>query len=333
LAICIGGARKTAVQPGFGSSIHADRNNGKVSEMTISQVLDRAINWPSPQGLVAAVALGAVLLVIAGVLLLRGKRAWWVHILGALGAIAVLGALIDVQVQTIREQQGEVTSIRPRFAERTRWLASSAMIGIPALCAAIALGSWTAEQRRLRRQIPHLIKAGRMHFVQKEFDQALMAFNRAVALAPYRAEALCGRGQVHQAMGKVELALADFDQAIRRDPRLAVAYIHRGKIHTERGELEPALADFNHVLPMRPTDPELYLSRGISLMKKGQLSEAVADFHRVLKLTNHSDFAEPAKRYLNELEGRAESPLPGTGFNGPPASPATPQPRPGDYAR
>ena len=37
-------------------------------------------------------------------------------------------------------------------------------------------------------------------------------------------------------------------------------------------------------------------------MKKGLLREAAADFQRVLKLTNHSDFAEPAKQYLRECE-------------------------------
>ena len=40
-------------------------------------------------------------------------------------------------------------------------------------------------------------------------------------------------------------------------------------------------------------------------MKKGQSSDAVADFERVLKLTNHSDFAEPAKKFLRQFEGQA----------------------------
>jgi hypothetical protein len=38
------------------------------------------------------------------------------------------------------------------------------------------------------------------------------------------------------------------------------------------------------------------------------LTEAILDFQRVLKLTNHSDYAEPARFCLNQL-GR-ENPLP-----------------------
>ena len=57
---------------------------------------------------------------------------------------------------------------------------------------------------------------------------------------------------------------------------------------------------------IRANDPEFYLSRGICLMKKGLSSEAAADFERVLKLTNHSDFAEPAKKYLHQYEAHSQ---------------------------
>ena len=58
-------------------------------------------------------------------------------------------------------------------------------------------------------------------------------------------------------------------------------------------------------MTIRANDPETYLNRGICLVKKGLVSEAAADFQRVLKLTNHSDFAEPAKQYLRECESTA----------------------------
>jgi hypothetical protein len=43
------------------------------------------------------------------------------------------------------------------------------------------------------------------------------------------------------------------------------------------------------------------LQRGICLAKKWLVDDAMADFHRVLKLTNHSDFAEPAKDFIRQL--------------------------------
>ena len=68
-------------------------------------------------------------------------------------------------------------------------------------------------------------------------------------------------------------------------------------------------------------DPESYLNRGICLMKKGRSNDAVSDFQRVLKLTNHSDFAEPAKNYLRQFESQTQSSAPATNANTPRAPP------------
>ena len=77
-------------------------------------------------------------------------------------------------------------------------------------------------------------------------------------------------------------------------------------MRTESGDLDGALADFGQLMLIRANDPDTYLQRGVCLVKKGLVDDAVADFHRVLKLTNHSDYAEPAKDYLRQvLEGRA----------------------------
>src|SRR5262249_22919135 len=149
--------------------------------------------------------------------------------------------------------------------------------------------------------------------------------------APYLAEAYWGRGCVFHAMGQTAESLADLDKAIQCDPRLSTAYLERAKILTAGGALDPALADFGQVMLNRPNDPELYLYRGICLLKKGQVKEAISDFHRVLKLTNHSDYAEPAKKYLEELEGRSQPPQPATSPNGAPAASPLPQQKSEDY--
>ena len=90
---------------------------------------------------------------------------------------------------------------------------------------------------------------------------------------------------------------------LRCDLQLAHAYLHRGRLRTEKGEFDAALADFDQVMSMRPNDAECYLNRGICLAKKGIVSDATDDFRRVLKLTNHSDYADPARFYLNQLSG------------------------------
>jgi lipoprotein NlpI len=84
--------------------------------------------------------------------------------------------------------------------------------------------------------------------------------------------------------------------------------LHRGRIRSEKGDVDPALADFDQVMIMRPNDAECYLNRGICLARKGVISDAILDFHRVLKLTNHSDYAEPARYYLRRLTSGNSTP-------------------------
>ena len=98
--------------------------------------------------------------------------------------------------------------------------------------------------------------------------------------------------------------------------RFAPAYLQRGKMCLESGDYDSALADFGMLMSLRANDPETHLGRGICLLKKGLLTEAAADFQRVLKLTNHSDFAEPAKQYLRECEPAAPKSLPAASGNG-----------------
>ena len=120
--------------------------------------------------------------------------------------------------------------------------------------------------------------------------------------SPNLAEAYFRRGSLYQTMGEKALALADFERAIERDPRFAASLPQRGKICLESGDFDSALADFGMLMSIackRPRDaPEPRHLPG----QEGALARGGADFQRVLKLTNHSDFAEPAKQYLRECE-------------------------------
>jgi len=177
-----------------------------------------------------------------------------------------------------------------------------------------------------------------MHLFLKEYAPARDEFSRAIRISPYLAEAYCGRGMALQGLGENEQALADFDRAIESDPRQVPAFIQRARIRTEAGDLDGALADLGRVMELQPSDPELYLHRGICFFKKGLTLEAVTDFQRVLKLTNHSDFAEPAKEYLRRLDGHAHAveaaphaPLVLPQANGVTESTVLPEPKTEDY--
>jgi tetratricopeptide (TPR) repeat protein len=220
-------------------------------------------------------------------------------------------AMFVIHEQTDREKVGPyITITRSRYPEPTRFQIRAALVGLPAAAVGVMTAVFTSTQRRLRSTVPNRLKEGRKLLVLGQYDAALREFNEALEIAPYLGDAYYQRGCVYKARGAIDLALADFDQALRRDGQIARAYLHRGRIRTERGEFDSALADLDRVMIMRPNDAECYLNRGVCLAKKGMLTEAILDFRRVLKLTNHSDYAEPARCYLDRLGGENPKPVP-----------------------
>jgi tetratricopeptide (TPR) repeat protein len=299
--------------------------------MKLSESYYRVLNSPDQTALAVALGLGA-LLVIVGLLISFGRHRWLSRSLSVLGLVLVILVLFAVRQQTVTTKvSAVVTATRSRYSERARLYAGAGLLGVPLVTGVVMSSVFLATRRRLRAQVPRHLKAGRKHFVQQEYEAALHEYNQAIQVAPHLGEAYCRRGCVFRAMGQLEFALADFDRAIERDPRLASAYLERGKTRTDHGDFDGALADFQQLMTLRANDPEFYLNRGICLMKKGQSSDAVSDFERVLKLTNHSDFAEPAKKFLRQFEGQAQSPAPATNANAPSAPPYSSKPAPQDY--
>jgi tetratricopeptide (TPR) repeat protein len=261
-------------------------------------------------------------------MLASGKLRWLARFLGVVGIAVAMLVFWAFREQTNTEKQGpRVTVTTVRYTEPTRIAAGLALLLLPVAAGYVMVSMWRSDRRGLRARVPLHLKEGRKHQVQKEYEAALRAYNQAIRIAPELGEAYYWRGSVHGAMGETARALADLDSALERDTRLAPAYLARGKLRTATGDLNGALADFGELLRIQANDPEFYLHRGICLEKKGLLDDAMADFHRVLKLTNHSDFADPAKVHLGQCQQRVEESARSAGGNGAPAYPAAPQPR------
>lgn len=305
----------------------------------VARVLQTLIERPTPTELAVALGTSVVAMAIAVLLLLNLRHRWVGWSVGALGLVTLVASLVVVDRQTTTTRESDsVTVTRPRYKERTRAMARGALIALPALASLAAAGAWAEARRRIRKSVPGMLKAGRMHLFLKEYEPALAQFSRAIRISPYLADAYCGRGAAYQGLGDPDRALADYDRAVQCDPRLTHALLQRARIRTEAGDVDGALADLARVMELHPSDPELYLNRGVCFFKKGLVVDATADFHRVLKLTNHSDFAEPARDYLLRIDHQAAglpdgSPPQSPQLNGMPAEQtALPEARAGDHS-
>lgn len=294
--------------------------------MRMSQLLQQAINWPGPRGLGVAVAVAAVLVLAAGMIALSGRFRWFSRGLALLGCLVIMAACATIRLQTITEHQSEsITVIRPRNTEAERIRAGWGLVAVPAAVAAWVVVAWIARRQWLRSQIPRRLKLGHKYQVEGDYPAALAQYTHAIQISPRLGEAYSARGRVYKAMGDKELARADFDRAIDLEPRHARSRIERAMLRIEKGEIEPALDDLAIAFILRANDPECHLLRGICLFHKSELDEALADFHRVLKLTNHSDFADPARAYIQQIEAPQAGGGPGSHHTANGAPSAQPQ--------
>ena len=299
-----------------------------------AELYDRVINWPSPAELTMMFGAAVVLITLAALFLSIGRLRVFARILGVLGVATIMVALFVIHEQSDKEKIGQhITVTRKRYPEATRFQIRVALLALPAAAAIAMTTVLRFTRRRLRSRVPLHLNEGRRLLVRGEPGAALEEFNRALQISPYMGEAYFQRGCAQEARGKLDEALTDFDHALRCDAQLARTYLHRGRIRTARGDLDAALADFDKVSFMRPNDAECHLNRGICMAKKGWLGEAILDFRRVLKLTNHSDFADPARYYLNQLGGEDPLQSPGPSPNGAAHAPSetTSQPTAQDY--
>ncbi len=246
---------------------------------------------------------GATAIAIAAILYAIGRLRLLATGLGVLGVLSLMIGLVMIHQAKVVDRRDEFVTVRHwRFSELVRLEARAALLCLPTAVAFIMLQLFRTAQRRRRRTLPSHLKQGKVNFAHGDYDAAMSSYNEVLKIAPFLGDAYLQRGCAHEAKGECQAALVDYDQALRNDPHLAGAYLHRGRVRVELGDLDAAEEDFNHFMSMRPNDVDGYLNRGICLAKKGDAVNAAADFHRVLKLTNHSDFADPARLHLAELD-------------------------------
>jgi Flp pilus assembly protein TadD len=84
--------------------------------------------------------------------------------------------------------------------------------------------------------------------------------------------------------GELDQAIAAFDRAIAADPRSASAYLNRALARQQRGDEVPALADLDRAIALAPRSARLYYHRALLLRQSGDADRARADEARAIRL-------------------------------------------------
>jgi tetratricopeptide (TPR) repeat protein len=116
------------------------------------------------------------------------------------------------------------------------------------------------------------------------FEQAIAAYNAALALRNAYPEALFGRGAANLGRQQYPAALADVGQALLLKPNWGDALLLRGQIQEALGQYDDANASFGQARLSDPNNPYLYAEMGNLALKRNDANGAIGDYEKSLSL-------------------------------------------------
>ncbi|EIC20523.1 O-linked N-acetylglucosamine transferase, SPINDLY family protein [Thiorhodovibrio frisius] len=136
------------------------------------------------------------------------------------------------------------------------------------------------------------------------YDQAILAFEAAINLQPNFAEGYLNLGLTLKDLERYDLALAAFDRVLRLKPGFAAAHNNRGIVLKELGRLEEALTAYDTALSLRPDFAKAHNNRGFVLKDLGRYTDALAACDAALQLQPDLADAYNTRGYVLKDMGR-----------------------------
>mgnify|MGYP000078050811 CR=1 FL=1 len=112
--------------------------------------------------------------------------------------------------------------------------------------------------------------------------RAVIAYRKALEVAPGDAALLLNLGLAYAANGDVARAVTSYRQSISADAQQPVAQVNLGVSLERAGDLPGAGAAYRQAIALDPTSPLGYFNLGTSLLREGNARDAIPMFERAL---------------------------------------------------
>ncbi len=170
---------------------------------------------------------------------------------------------------------------------------------------------------------PDLVDAylmrGKSYVGKADPEQSLSDFTKVIELRPSDPAGWIARGAAYLDLNNFQAAIEDATQAIAANSKQAGAYNLRGSARRESGNSKKALDDFNRAVELEPSAAN-YFERGSTHQLLGEHELAIADFNQVIEMIPDlasAFFARAeSRRALGDLPGAHQDHLQGRILDG-----------------
>jgi predicted O-linked N-acetylglucosamine transferase (SPINDLY family) len=139
---------------------------------------------------------------------------------------------------------------------------------------------------------------------QGKLEEAIEACNKALAIKPDYADAYNNMGIVLQGQKKLEEAIEAYNKALALQPDYAEAYNNMSNAFKKQGKLEEAIEACNKALAIKPDYAGAYNNMGIALQEQCKLEEAMEAYKKALAL--QPDYAEAYNNMGNAFKDQGK---------------------------
>ncbi|MGE0712410.1 MAG: protein kinase [Planctomycetota bacterium] len=135
---------------------------------------------------------------------------------------------------------------------------------------------------------------------QARWAEARQAFDEALRVRPDFFEAHLNRGIARGNLGDQRGAIEDFDVAVRLRPGVSAGFRNRAAARGKLGDHAGAKADLREAIRLQPRDPNSYLLLGLACGRTGDPQGAIDAWERALQLDPNAGWAPRYRAKLAE---------------------------------
>ena len=137
--------------------------------------------------------------------------------------------------------------------------------------------------------------------LDKDVNEALRYFNKALSIKPHDAEAHSNIGTALEMQGRPGEAILYYNESLKIKPHDAKVNYNLGIALEEMGRTEDAVSSYRASLRIDPNE-KVHNNLGVSLVQLGKLDEALEHFQEALMLNPNYEKAEKNRQFVLKLK-------------------------------
>ncbi|MCG3128195.1 MAG: DNA ligase [Phycisphaerae bacterium] len=139
---------------------------------------------------------------------------------------------------------------------------------------------------------------------EQDFDGAVNAYRRAIALEPRFPEVYFNLGNALRGLAKPDAAIEMYHLAAAQDPTLAEAWYNAADVHEEQGRVEESIRCLRAALQASPSYCDAHFNLALCYEQTGCVGEALTHWREYLRLDPSSDWSRIARQHVEQLTRR-----------------------------